>query len=110
MVYEQLPKGHENAISPAALAARLGFSDTRRLRRVVENERQAGALILSSFDRPGGYFRPADGEKGRQEILVYYQQQRALAVAVLKRLKAARRALGIPAGQLALEIEVIDRE
>lgn len=110
MIYEVLPHGKENAISASSLAARLDLSSTRQLREVVESERQEGKLILSAFGHPGGYYQPADGEQGRREIQSYYNQQRALAVAVLKRLKAARQALGIPAGQLALDSEGIDRE
>lgn len=110
MIYEVLPHGKANAIPAASLAAQLGLSSTRQLRAVVESERQSGRLILSAFGHPGGYFQPADGEQGRREIQAYYNQQRALAVAVLKRLKAARQALGIPAGQLALDSEGTDRE
>lgn len=102
-IFDNLPQGAENAISPQVLAAKLGLNSTRRLRLAIEQERQAGALILSSFDRPGGYYRPADGEQGRREMEAFYYSQRAHAIAILRRLKATREALGILPGQLEID-------
>ncbi len=105
MVFETLPKGAANAVRPDVLAARLWLGSTRKLRSVVEQERQSGALILSTFDRRGGYYRPADGEQGHREIAACYHAQRAHALAVLRRLRAMRLALGIPAGQMELDLD-----
>lgn len=97
-IYDALPVGHDNAITPAALAAFLGV-DKRTLRAKIEQERRGGALILSSFDH-SGYYRPQSGEAGKAEISRYYYQQRGHALSMLERLAPARRALGIPDGQL----------
>ena len=102
-IFDALPVGRDNAISPAALAAFLGV-DKRTLRAKIEQERRDGALILSSFDR-SGYFRPQSGEAGREEISRYYHQQRGHALSMLERLAPARRALGIPDGQIMLDGE-----
>lgn len=100
-IFENLPVGAENSISPAVLAARMGFNSLRSLRNAIEQERQAGALILSSFN--GGYYRPSEGAKGRQEVEEFYYSQKAHAVAILRRLKAAGRALGVVDGQITLD-------
>ena len=104
-IFENLPAGAENSVSPAVLAARMGFTSLRSLRNAIEQERQAGALILSSFN--GGYFRPSPGAKGRQEVEAFYHSQKAHAVAILRRLKAAGRALGVVDGQIKLDGEDI---
>ena len=62
-----LQRGAEHALSTRALMGLCGFSSVRELRKAVETERRAGALILSKRENGGGYFLPADGEKGRAE-------------------------------------------
>ena len=59
-----LPTGAENAVSTAELMEQLGMSDERVIRKMISEERAAGAVILSNT---GGYFLPSEGERGRQE-------------------------------------------
>ena len=66
-IFDILPVGEENAISAKALSAKLGLS-VRECRARISKELQEGSFCLSSTHRPGGYFRPSPGEKGRQEL------------------------------------------
>lgn len=68
LVESQLMQGHENAIPAQKLCDIIGLSDTRYLRLLVERERQNGALILSTTGQGGGYFLPADGKQGQEEM------------------------------------------
>jgi len=86
-----LPKGEENAIKSAELARMAGVPTTRQLQQLVAEEREAGALILSTLK--GGYFLPDDGEKGRMELAAYVRTLRARALNTLKVLKPANKAL-----------------
>ena len=67
-IFDILPIGEENAIPAKQLAAQLGLSE-RECRARVSKELQEGAFCLSSMHRPGGYFRPSEGEKGRNELI-----------------------------------------
>ena len=102
-IFDALPVGAENAITGPELAKRLGLNSTRHLRQAVEKARGEGQLILSSFEKPSGYFRPRPGEAGRREMEAFYYSQRAHAIAILRRLKATREALGILPGQLEID-------
>lgn len=73
-IFDILPVGEENAISAKALSAKLGLS-VRECRARISKELQEGSFCLSSTHRPGGYFRPSPGEKGRQELLRFYRQE-----------------------------------
>ena len=64
-VREALPLGRENAIPAKALADALGFPTTRELRKQIERERAAGAVILSDCHR-GGYYLSNDPEELRR--------------------------------------------
>ena len=68
LIESLLMQGRENAISAQKLCDIIGLSDTRHLRLLVERERQDGALILSYSGQGGGYYLPADGEQGREEM------------------------------------------
>ena len=52
-----LPHGEENGISAADLKKKLGLSDKRVLRHMVERARTSGAVILSGDH---GYYLPSD--------------------------------------------------
>ena len=105
MVFEILPKGEANSVRPERLAKMLGIHNTRTLRRVIEKERAEGALILSAFHVPGGYYRPADGPEGLREIKRCYMAQKAHALAILRRLESLQQAAGIVEGQLEIRNE-----
>ena len=53
-----IPNGRNNAISRAALAARLGMTD-RAMRRAIEDARADGAIIINTGDG-NGYFTTND--------------------------------------------------
>ena len=66
-VFDILPTGAEHAISRRALAALTGPSD-RQLRRKIALERKAGALILSTAEGGGGYYRAASADELRRYV------------------------------------------
>ena len=68
LIESLLPHGAENAIPAEDLCNIMGYSDTRQLRHEVSRERERGALILSTTGQGGGYFLPADGEQGQEEM------------------------------------------
>lgn len=92
-----LPHGAENAISTEELIAICGVSGIRQLRKMVAEERDAGALILSNTN--GGYFLPAEGEKGRDEMQHFVNTVRSKALSLLRAARPARNALRILEGQ-----------
>lgn len=78
-IYDLLPVGSENAISRRQLMQITGLED-RKLRRKIEKERRAGALILSSSaDMGGGYFRPANAEELRRWIAMMEAHANSIA-------------------------------
>lgn len=61
-IFDILPVGEENAIPGEEIERRLGI--TRRERRAMAaQELENGLFVLYTTTRPGGYFRPAEGEK-----------------------------------------------
>lgn len=97
-----LNHGAGNAIPTAELIELAGFKTSRQLQAQVEMERLDGALILSTSKRGGGYYLPADGPEGRQEINDFIRTLNARAINTLRTLKAARRALTQLDGQEVL--------
>lgn len=87
MIEELLKHGEKNAISTPELCRILGIKDTRSLRHLVERERKAGSVILSSCR--GGYFLPED----RREIERFIRTEQKKAISTLSSLKSARRYL-----------------
>jgi biotin operon repressor len=81
-----IPTGHENAIPRARLAAVLGVSD-RRCRRLVQEARDAGAIILNRQDGRGYYLATAADVEDLQR---QYRQDTSRAMAILKRRKTIR--------------------
>ena len=86
-VVAAIPNGKCNAISRAALAAALGVPD-RKMRKMIEQARNEGALILNRSDGRG-YYRSDDLD----EIQAQYCADRARALNTLRRLKTMRRLL-----------------
>ena len=94
-----LPAGAENAVSTAELLQRLGLSDQRVIRKLISEERAAGAVILSNGD---GYFLPDDGEKGRQETAAFVASIRAKGVNTLRAARSAEDFLDKLPGQMEM--------
>ena len=110
LVYTVLPQGEQNAISSRDLARQCGYKGVRDLQLEISREREAGMLILSTCRGGGGYFRPADGETGRQETAAFVATLRARAYSTLRALRAARRALEGLEGQLTIETDAEGNE
>lgn len=77
---EYIPVGRNNAIAMRELSEWLDV-DPRRLRLLIQREREQGDPICSDWEH-GGYFMPANECEARS----YYRQQRS-------RIKSARAAL-----------------
>lgn len=92
--------GAENAISTPELQRITGL-DVRSIRSQVSKERASGALILSSSS--GGYYLPAEGEEGRNELQRFIGMIFSKALNTLKAAEPAREALRVPSGQQILE-------
>jgi biotin operon repressor len=82
-----IPEGKENAISREVLARRLGLTD-RQTRKLIEEARDRGVLIVNDCDGEGYYLACDLGQIERQ-----YRKDRSRALSVLKRLKTMRRML-----------------
>ena len=67
--------GAENAIAARELAQILKKSE-RTMRSDITDERRSGAPILSHTGRIHGYYLPAGGEQGVEEIADYSKRQR----------------------------------
>ena len=98
-----LPHGAEHAVSSAEVMRLCGISSIRQLRAAIAEERAAGALILSNTT--GGYYLPAEGEQGREEMQHFVNTVRSKALALLCAARPARAALRIMAGQESLQEE-----
>lgn len=88
--------GAENAIPMSELANIIGVS-ARTLRQQITDERRSGVPILSHTGITHGYYLPADGDKGIEEMADYSKRQRMrgasafkLSGAVDRTLRAAR--------------------
>ena len=101
-IYDILPVGEENAIPGEEIERRLGI--TRRERRAMAaQELENGLFVLYTTTRPGGYFRPAEGEKGRQELARFYHREQARGLASLRKLAAVGAALAQCGDQTTLD-------
>lgn len=88
-----LPHGERNAVKVQILVELTGARSVRWLQREIEKERANGALILSTTRGTGGYFLPAYGSEGRQEINAFIRILTARASNTFRTLRAAKRAL-----------------
>lgn len=91
MIYNILPGGVENAVTRLELLMRTGLETVRELQRVIAQERDGSALILSNSR--AGYFLPAEGKKGQLEISEFIGILRSRALNTFKVFKAAKAAL-----------------
>lgn len=103
-----LGHGAENAMKAAALMEALGLRDQRQLRNLIERERAAGVLILSTCRGNGGYFLPSENPvQARDEIAAFVHTVMSRSLNSILILKAARRALRECTGQVAINQEGI---
>lgn len=103
LIESLLLQGEANAIPSGDLVNLTGVKSTRELQLIISQEREAGALILSTCRGGGGYFLPSDGEVGKREIAAFVATLRARALNTLRALKTAREALESLEGQVALD-------
>ena len=101
MIEQLLLPGADNAVTTAQLLAATRFRHVADLQRQIERERAAGALILSTCARGGGYYLPAS----RDEILRFERTLRRRALSTLRTLRAARRVLREVPGQTQIAKE-----
>lgn len=93
---ELLHQGERNAIKGNTFRQLAGFDTIRELRREVERERNAGAVILTSG---AGYFLPeldASGNltpRGFADVKRFYRVQQAKGYGTLRSAKSAETAL-----------------
>lgn len=82
-----IPKGKENAIGRNELVYQLNMPD-RRVRRLIQDARDRGELILNAQDGKGYYTSDDEGELKRQ-----YNTNRNRALSILRQQKYIRRRL-----------------
>lgn len=93
-VYDSLSYGRENAIPSATLASGLGFGSIRDLQKEIEQERAAGAVILSDPCGGGYYLSDDPGELQR-----FIRTLNARAKNTIRAVESAQRALEAATGQ-----------
>ena len=87
MIIELLAEGKENAISTKDLCEAVGGVSVRELRKMVADERMAGAVIASSST--GGYYIPSN----RSEIEEFVRTLDSKARSIMVVLRSARKFL-----------------
>lgn len=97
-VYEYLHYGKEQAIRTKDLAIALGFKSVRELQKQIEQERAAGAVILSD-SHGAGYYLSDDPVELRR----FTRTLNARAANTLKAAESAQRALDAVTGQQRIE-------
>ena len=97
-VFDYLHYGKENAIPSKDLAKALGFQSVRNLQKQIEQERAAGAVILSD-SHGAGYYLSNDPVELRR----FTQTLNARATNTLKAAESAQRALDAATGQQRIE-------
>lgn len=97
-VFDSLHYGKENAIPSKALAKALGFQSVRNLQKQIEQERAAGAVILSD-SHGAGYYLSNDPVELRR----FTQTLNARAANTLKAAESAQRALDAATGQQRID-------
>ena len=98
-----LPRGEANAIEMKTLVHIVGAKSSRDLRLMIERERRDGALILSTVRGRGGYYLPAEGEAGKEELAAFERTTTARAVSLFSMLRYVRQALKTLDGQQTME-------
>lgn len=75
-ILKYLGEGKENAVTREQLVARTGMSD-RKVRQLIEDARQAGAIIINAQDGRGYYIGSDPAELKRQ---LATNRRRALSI------------------------------
>ena len=101
-IYDIVPQGEENAIPAAEVCRILGVTPRER-RAIAARELNEGLLVLYTTEKTGGYFRPSDGEKGRQEISRFRARELSRLRSIGKKVKVASDALKECEGQTQLD-------
>ena len=83
-IYDIVPQGEENAIPAAEVCRILGVTPRER-RAIAARELNEGLLVLYTTEKPGGYFKPSPGEKGRQEIQRFRARELARCALLAKK-------------------------
>ena len=89
MITDYIPHGHKNAISRTQLSIRSGMSD-RKCRRLIEQARLAGNIILCASDG-SGYFL-YDGEDDDYYLHAYRKQEAMRFYSIGKTLRILNKA------------------
>lgn len=90
--------GRENAVTRAALCAKLGLPD-RQVRRLIQEARDRGEVILNDQSGAGYYISNDVGEIHRQ-----YNTNRSRAMSILRQQKHLRRRILEAAEQQQIKI------
>lgn len=96
-----LPHGAENAIDREQLMSMTGIYPFRRLQVKIREERKNGALIASLGS--GGFFVPAEGDKGREEMEHFVAMIYSKSLHTMEAAEPFIKALGILDGQIVME-------
>lgn len=91
-----LLKGSENGLFTPELMRITGIHSSRIIRRMISEERAAGAVILSGET---GYYLPDDGEKGRHEVEAFIATMTAKGHSTIQATQSAKRYLDNLPGQ-----------
>ena len=101
-LYDILPIGEENAVSGSEICRVLGVTPRER-RAIAARDLNEGLLVLYTTEKPGGYFKPSPGEKGRQEISRFRARELSRLRSIGKKVKVASDALKECEGQTQLD-------
>lgn len=80
-IFDILPEGKENAVSLESLTIVTKLSK-RYVRNKIAAERRAGALILSTTEGAGGYYRPSSPEEIKEFVHSMQNRGRAIFAAI----------------------------
>ena len=86
-IAEFIPTGHENAVTREQLVIRLNLTD-REIRRLIEEARDRGELIINDGDGRGYYISDDIADIKKQFFM-----DKSRAKRIFKRLKTMRRIL-----------------
>lgn len=86
MIEKFLLEGKQNATKSQKLADLVGCKSIRELQEIIASERAAGAVILSTCRRGGGYFLPTGN---RREVAEYIRTLKSRAKNTLLAIESA---------------------
>lgn len=88
-ILEFIPVGKENAVSRHLLCQTIKLSD-RKMRKLIEEAREKGEIIINLQDG-SGYYRPSDDDI--DEIEAQYKINNSRAMSILVQQKPMRKVL-----------------